>query len=110
MAELKSIPVDQKSTLTKALDNFARKTSSELYLLQNIIHLAAFACEARRTLEAYQSNANLFPKFQEHFSTTIEASSNWDCFKDVSAEVLRDVANRLGALSEEIYEDTAAIG
>lgn len=109
MAELNSINTKKNNELGDAFREFEDKAISEIYRLQNIVRLAAFACEARRTLEAYQDHAEHFPDFQKHFAVNVEAAGNWSSFQDVSAEVLRDVDSRLGALAEDIYEGSAAI-
>lgn len=106
MANLKPINASKENPLKSALYGVQEKVSAELSSLQNIVKLAAFAFEARRTLEAYEDHSESHPGFKKQFEACTPFSSNWREFDGiVSAEVLRDVANRMGTLSEEICED-----
>jgi len=78
--------------------------SMRLYHLKNVVHLASFAAEARRTLEGIESATHYRPEMQSAISEHVEAANTWSCSKDVAGEVLDWVAKQMDSLNEEMTE------
>lgn len=72
----------------------------ELYTMKNIIALAAFASDARRTLEGIYEVRQWNPDIDKAISDRVTASHNWDLHEDVLSTVLTHVSNRLDSLLE----------
>ena len=83
--------------------------SAKLFNLGQITHLAAFAAEARRTLELYSSQAEHFPDFKKHIENSGDFPNNWTCFEDTSAEVLQTVASQIDACTAELNDGTQCV-
>lgn len=72
----------------------------ELYTLKNIVALATFASDARRTLEGINEVRQWNPDIDKAISDRVTASHNWDLHEDVLSTVLGHVNDRLGSLLE----------
>ena len=72
----------------------------ELYTIKNIVALAAFASDARRTLEGIDEVRRWHPDIDRSISDRVTASHNWDLHEDVLSTVLGHVNDRLGSLLE----------
>ena len=88
--------------LREAVNSDAFSDSTKLHRLTAIVKLAAFASEARRTLEGIDSVLSSHPKTFEAIRTSLSGPSNWVDMDDVVSDVLRDVGNRLDDLSNVI--------
>lgn len=78
--------------------------SMRLYHLKNVVHLASFAAESRRTLEGIESATHCRPEMQSVISEHVEAMNTWACRKDVAGDVLEWVAMEMDTLNDEMTE------
>ena len=78
--------------------------SLKLYHLTEIVKLAAFAAEARRTLKEIQRVVDWNPVMQEAISNSVRCANNWAAMPDASADVLADVARQLETVNDEFNE------
>jgi hypothetical protein len=69
--------------------------AQEVYRLAQVVKLAAFAAEARRTLEAIGNACVLDRQLAEELAQHVDAVNNWGTFDDVSGEVLRGLGSSL---------------
>ena len=67
----------------------------ELHSLKNIVALAAFAADARRTLEGIDEVRRWHPDTDTCINNRVAASRNWDTHEDVLSAVLVHVNDRL---------------
>jgi hypothetical protein len=67
----------------------------ELHSLKNIVALAAFAADARRTLEGIAEVRRWYPDINERINDRVTASNNWDVHEDTLSAVLAHVNDRL---------------
>ena len=67
----------------------------ELHSLKNIVALAAFASDARRTLEGIDEVRRWHPDTDMCINNRVAASRNWDTHEDVLSTVLAHVNDRL---------------
>lgn len=74
------------------------ETWCELQNLSDIITLAAFAADARRTLEEIDEVKRWYPETNERINDRVTASNNWDTHHDTLPSVLAHVNNRLQRL------------
>lgn len=81
-----------KSTTKQPMSS---KAWAELASLRNIVALAAFAADARRTLEGIDEVRRRHPDTNEHINNRVTASNNWDTHEDVLPTVLAHVNDRL---------------
>ena len=70
-------------------------TPGTVYALRNVVMLAAFACEARRTLKELDMIAALVPELDATLSRLVENRGEWSTHEDTTANVLRYVADQL---------------
>ncbi|SEQ32593.1 hypothetical protein [Giesbergeria anulus] len=90
------------STITKkTLD---AETWCELQNLNDIITLAAFAADARRTLEGIDEVRRWYPEVSERINARVVAPCNWDTHHDTLPNVLSHVNDRLQRLLNESEE------
>lgn len=75
----------------------------ELQHLARIVELCGFAAEARRTLRDLAALERDVPQAAEVMKM-VEASLEWTDFGDWVPQVLRDVAERMGALATNAQE------
>ena len=66
-----------------------------VYALRNIVMLAAFACEARRTLSELDIVAKLVPELDATLTRLVDHRGEWSTYEDTTANVLRYVADEL---------------
>ena len=97
-----TIPRPSMMAIERVASDAADTDSLALYKLTNLVKLAAFACEARRTLEGIDGALTYQPKAKEAISQQVSYSNNWSEFEDVTAHVLQDVALQMEALNEAI--------
>lgn len=69
--------------------------AQEVYRLAQVVKLAAFAAEARRTLEAIGNACVLDRQLADELAQHVDAVNNWGTFDDVSGEVLRGLGSSL---------------
>ncbi len=81
----------RNSELADEINNFART-----------VKLAAYAAEARRTLEAYSEAIAYFPDCEVFIKRTVSASRQWSTQEDVIGEVLTEAAMQIEQLASEI--------
>ena len=74
------------------------KQAQEVYHLAQVVKLAAFSAEARRTLKAISNACLLNGQLADEPAQCVEAVNNWGTFEDVTGEVLRG----LGASLEDV--------
>jgi len=77
--------------------------------LHSVASLAAFACEARRALEAYRAAIKHFPDTSAFISRAVEAPDQWSVMEDASADVLELLAMELRAISESVTEQACGL-
>lgn len=71
---------------------------AELDNLKSIITLAAFAADARRTLEGIDEVKRWYPDTNERINDRVVASCNWGTHEDALPAVLAHVNDRLQSL------------
>ena len=81
----------------------ADEISRRLYHLGNIAHLAAFAAQARDTLEQIDRLTDGVPRIAELINNVTNASA-WVEKKDVSGEVLTWLADQMSSLDTEMID------
>ena len=80
----------------------ADKLSLKIYHLTEIVKLAAFAAEARRTLEGIDGALTYHRDMQQVIIDNVSHSNNWIEMQDASAEVLRYVSRELVEVGREV--------
>ena len=70
-------------------------TPGTVYALRNVVMLAAFACEARRTLSELDIVAKLVPELDATLTRLVDHGGEWSTYEDTTANVLRYVADEL---------------
>ena len=70
-------------------------TPGTVYALRNVVMLAAFASEARRTLKELDMIAALVPELDATLSRLVENRGEWATHEETTANVLRYVADQL---------------
>lgn len=83
----------------RAAHSAAEVDGLALHHIKNVVLLAAFACEARRTLEGMTDALTYHAEARASVEELVTASSNWSCFEDVTGDVLRHVASQIDDLS-----------
>lgn len=76
--------------------------AQEVYRLAQVVKLAAFTAEARRTLDAIGSACVLDRQLADELARHVDAVNNWGTFDDVAGEVLRDVGSALERLATNV--------
>lgn len=74
----------------------------EVHRLSQLVKLASFAAEARRTLEAISNASVLDQQLANELMQCVDAVNNWGTFDDVSGEVLRDIGSALERLANDV--------
>ena len=92
----------ESETLLKALSDAATADSLALFHINNVVRLAAFACEARRTLQGIDDVLQYQPDVRESIADRVPAARNWTAFDDVASDVLQNLSTQIQALSESI--------
>jgi hypothetical protein len=82
--------------------------AQEVYRLAQVVKLAAFAAEARRTLEAIGNACLLDRQLADELAQHVDAVNNWSTFDDVSGEVLRGLGSSLERIAGDA--DRMAMG
>lgn len=82
--------------------------SLTLHNLTEIVKLAAFAAEARRTLAGIDNTTHYQSEMREVIRTSVSNSENWDEMEDSMGEVLTFVARQLekvnGDFTKNLYD------
>ena len=99
-------PGAQVQSLHEFVRDACYSDSNKLYKLANIVKLAAFASEARRTLEGIDDALTYHKDAKETIHQNVQGCRTWAEMEDVTGDVLQEVARRLESLSEAISERT----
>ena len=94
--------MSKRTTKKQPLDS---ETWCELQNLNDIITLAAFAADARRTLDGIDEVKRWYPEVNERINARVTASCNWDTHQDTLPAVLTHVNDRLQRLLNESEEE-----
>jgi hypothetical protein len=89
------------ATTNQVADRLARIQTSMIDMT-NIIKLARFAAEARRTLKKIDDLANINPEVEAAINKHVEAKNEWEMCPDVVGEVLGYAINRLELDQDEL--------
>lgn len=90
--------------LADAATTHADALSMKLYNLTEIVKLAAFAAEARRTLTGIESVMHYRPEMREAITTSVPASSNWNDLPDNTGDVLHYVAGQMDDMQDDLLK------
>lgn len=82
----------------------ANALSMQMYHLIGIVKLAAFAAEARRTLEGIRELADYRPEIKQAIADHVSAMADWRERDDNSGEMLEYVARQLEEVNGEFTE------
>jgi hypothetical protein len=93
-----------EETLADAATSKADELSLKLNNLTEIVKLAAFASEARRTLEGIDSIMKHSPEMRAVVNASVDTSSNWKAMEDVTGNVLSYVAQELDAVNRDFTQ------
>ena len=99
---------EAQKRLSKAAISKANDLSLKLYQLTEIVKLAAFSAEARRTLKGIE-NAKIYrPEIEKVIADAVTASNNWLEMEDATGNVLAYVARQLdevnGDFTQNLYD------
>ena len=83
--------------------------SSRLYHLGNIARLAAFAAQARNTLESIEQLKSVLPDVSALINEHVEDPNDWCEKQDVSGQVLSWLANEMERLDAEMTESMYSV-
>ena len=75
---------------------------ADITAMTNIVKLAQFAAEARRTLQGINDLGRLKPEVEAVISKHVEASHEWEMCEDVLGQVLNYAINRLERAQDEM--------
>lgn len=89
----------QTAPVSKAAPAIPQELETELHSLENIVRLASFACEARRTLDSLDFVMQHDPAMRERVYQIVQAPAQWSCHDDITAHVLAHVADRMAKLT-----------
>jgi hypothetical protein len=92
-----------------AIRRQADTLSGRMYRLREVAHLAAFAVEARRTLEGVYDALEHHPEFEKLMVQQVEAHRNWSAMEDTAGSVLQWVAQELRGVDDEMVAALYAI-
>lgn len=81
----------------RATTEAADELSLKLYHLAQIVRMAAFAAEARRTLEGIGDAMMHRPEMRETLNDAVPAMGNWNELPDPTSEVLGYIASEMDA-------------
>lgn len=109
MAKANSIYGAEIDAVIESVETATDNISLKLYHLGKMTEVIAFACEARRTLEAIYCNLEYSPDFRKNIADRVEACGNWDEFKDSTGEVLQQVAIQIDKLNSELCDSTQCV-
>ena len=90
-----------QALIAAAATNTFDAISLKLHNLTEIVKMAAFAAEARRTLGGIQDVARLVPTFQMTLKDETSNPNSWAEFVDNTADVLDYVARQLKQVNGE---------
>lgn len=90
-----------QALLADAATNRADDLSLKLSNLTEIVKLAAFASEARRTLEGIDAMMKYSPEIRVAVSANVATPGNWKALEDASSNVLSHVARQLESINDD---------
>lgn len=99
-----SNPPTDTSAVIHALDDRIAALTYKLDDLGRITEMAAFACEARRTLDAVVEQMQYFPDFEKHLRDSGFAHREWMEYNDATGDVLCSVSRQIKQCSAELDE------
>ncbi|MBH1957541.1 MAG: hypothetical protein I8H70_02485 [Burkholderiales bacterium] len=94
-----------KTTTTETQNRLfseADDLSFKLGGLLNIVKLAAFATEARRTLNSFDALARVLPEVEDNILKFVSSPTHWKHMDDNAGEVLEHIANELESTRDEL--------
>jgi len=97
-----TIPRPSMMAIERVTNDPVETDSLALYKLTDLVNLAAFSCEARRTLECVHAALESQPKAQAFVSERVPSMNNWCEFNDMAGEVLQGMAMQLDKLKEAV--------
>ncbi|MDB5745095.1 MAG: hypothetical protein JWR68_3410 [Polaromonas sp.] len=90
--------------LVDAATSRADDLSLKLYNLTEIVKLAAFASEARRTLKGIDSVMKHHPEMRADVTSSVDTSNNWLVMEDTTSTVLSYMARELEAVNSDFTQ------
>lgn len=87
---------------TTPLLELPEEVEATLYEVHSVLRLAVFAVEARRVLNAITEARELSPDIDKAITSTVTAPNEWQSLPDASAQVLTDIADRLGDILKKL--------
>jgi hypothetical protein len=82
----------------------ANALSVQMHHLIGVVKLAAFAAEARRTLDRIREVADCYPHFKQTIADHVPAMGDWQEREDNAGEVLDYVARQMDEVRSEFTE------
>lgn len=101
MKKVNESPADVDAAI-RAVDDLSGALACKLESLSRITELAAFACEARRTLDGVYDSIENFPEVEAGVLGGLYAPRNWMEFKDATGEVLRTVSQQIDQCNDDL--------
>ena len=93
-----------KTTHAEKNRRTADALSLRLYQFEQVLKLAAFAAEARRTLSEINSAIAFSPEIEAKLSERVESFNNWMEMDDTAGETLRFVAHEIGIINQDFVD------
>ena len=97
-------PNDAANDLMQAMNKAVEADSLALCHINNVVKLAAFACEARRAIQGINEALRYQDDARGIISDAVPAFNNWREFEDVAGDVLQQVSNQIEALARLIED------
>ena len=97
----------QALELIELIEARQQEMDATRYRLASIVKLAAFAAEARRTLEEFTASIEVFPEAEAYLLNAVQKSQQWGVMEDATGEVLAEVSRQLESsfeLEGDIYK------
>lgn len=79
--------------------------SLKLYQLTEIVKLAAFSAEARRTLEGIENAKAFHPGMEKAIAGAVQSANNWLEMEDATGNVLVYIARELAEINDEFTQN-----
>ena len=99
---------EAQKRIAKAAISKVNDLSLTLYQLTEIVKLAAFSAEARRTLKGIDNAKSYRPEMEKVIEDAVTASNNWLQMEDATGNVLAYVARQLdevnGDFTQNVYD------
>jgi|GEM_PF-4683200 hypothetical protein len=97
-----STPTQFKNTAMTQITDRLLSAHTEIVAMTNIVKLAQFATEARRTLQGINDLGRIKPEVEAANSRHVEASHEWEMCPDVVGQVLGYAITRLERAEDEL--------